>query len=58
MRMKAIRSPRELTRILDVNKRIRSLCLVPNGERGYTRAVLSRFTRRVGVERFQLIIEE
>ena len=56
--MKGIRSLRELTRILDVDTRIRRLCLVKQGERGYTRSVLSRFTRRVGAERLQLIIEE
>jgi hypothetical protein len=58
MRMKAIRSLRELTRILDVDKRIRRLCLITDKERGYTRSVLSRFTRRVGAERLLLIIEE
>ena len=56
--MKAIRSLRELTRILDVDRRIRRLCLIGDGERGYTRSVLSRFTRRVGAEMLQLIIEE
>ena len=56
--MKGTRSLRELTRILDVDTRIRRLCLVKQGEKGYTRSVLSRFTRRVGVERLQLIIEE
>ena len=58
MRMKGSCSLRELTRILDVDTRIRRLCLVKQGERGYTRSVLSRFTRRVGAERLQLIIEE
>jgi hypothetical protein len=58
MRMKGIRSLRELTRILDVDKRIRRLCLIKKGERGYTRSVISRFTRRVGAERLQQIIEE
>jgi len=58
MRMKAIRSLRELTRILDVDRRIRRLCLIGDGERGYTRSVLSRFTRRVGAEMLRLIIEE
>jgi len=56
--MKAIRSLRELTRILDVDRRIRRLCLIGDGERGYTRSVLSRFTRRVGAEMLRLIIEE
>ena len=58
MRMKGIRSLRELTRTLDVDRRLRRLCLVKQGERGYTRSVISRFTRRVGAERLQHIIEE
>jgi IS5 family transposase len=58
MRMKAIRSLRELARILDTDTRIRRLCLIKNDERGYTRSVLSRFTARVGAEVLQLIIEE
>jgi hypothetical protein len=58
MRFKNIRSLRELTRILDVDQRIRKLCLLKRGERGYTRSVISRFTKRVGAERLQLIIEE
>ena len=58
MRMKDIRSLRELTRILDVDTRIRRLCLIKKDERGYTRSVISRFTRRVGAERLWLIIEE
>jgi hypothetical protein len=58
MRMKEIRSLRELTRILDVDHRIRRLCLIKHNKRGYTRSVISRFTTRVGAERLQLIIEE
>ena len=58
MRMKGIRSLRELTRILDVDRRLRRLCLIQRDERGYPRSVISRFTRRVGAERLQLIIEE
>jgi len=58
MRMKGIRSLRELTRILDIDQRIRRLCLIPDGEKGYPRSVLSRFTRRVGAEMLRLIIEE
>ena len=56
--MKGIRSLRELTRILDVDLRLRRLCLIQKDERGYTRSVISRFTRRVGTETLQLIIEE
>jgi hypothetical protein len=44
--------------ILDVDRRIKRLCLIREGERGYTRSMLSRFTRRVGAERLRLIIEE
>ena len=58
MRMKGIRSLRELARILDVDNRIRRLCLVKRDENGYPRSVLSRFTKRVGAETLRLIIEE
>ena len=58
MRMKGIRSLRELTRILDVDLRLRRLCLIKKNENGYPRSVISRFTRRVGAETLQLIIEE
>ena len=56
--MKAIRSIRELTRILNIDQRMRRLCLIKNDEKGYTRSVLSRFTHRVGADVLQLIIEE
>ncbi len=58
MRMKAILSLRELARILDIDRRIRRLCLVEPTERGYPRSVLSRFTHLVGAEALRLIIEE
>jgi hypothetical protein len=58
MRMKGIRSLRELTRILDIDRRLRRLCLIKKDENGYPRSVISRFTRRVGAETLQLIIEE
>jgi hypothetical protein len=58
MRLKGIRSIRELTRILNVDQRIRRLCLITSKERGYTRTSLSRFTKRIGAETLQLIIEE
>ena len=58
MRMKRFRSLKELTRILDIDRRIRRLSLVKPLERRYTRSVISRFTRRIGAERLQLIIEE
>jgi hypothetical protein len=58
MRLKGIRSLRELTRILDVDRRVRRLCLIKKDENGYPRSIISRFTRRVGAETLQLIIEE
>jgi len=58
MRLKGIRSLRELTRILDVDQRVRRLCLIKVDERGYPRSVLSRFTHLVGAEALRLIIEE
>jgi len=56
--MKGVRSLRELTRILDVDTRIRRLCLIKVDEGGYPRSVLSRFTHRVGAETLRLIIDE
>ena len=47
MRMKGIRSLRELARTLDVDPRLRRLCLIRNGERGYPRSILSHFTKLV-----------
>jgi len=58
MRMKEIRSLRELSRILNVDQRLRRLCLIEDGERGYPRSVLSRFTNLVGAERLRRIIDE
>jgi transposase len=58
MRMKEIRSLRELSRILDVDLRLRRICLIEEGERGYPRSVLSRFTKRVGADRLRRIIDE
>jgi hypothetical protein len=58
MRLKGIRSLRELTRILDIDQRIRRLCLIETDEGGYPRSVISRFTHRVGAETLRLIIEE
>ena len=56
--MKGIRSLRELTRILDVDLRLRRLCLIKKDEGAYPRSVISRFTHRVGAETLRLIIEE
>jgi hypothetical protein len=58
MRMKGIRSLREPARLLNVDPRIRRLCLLDEDERGYPRSVLSRFNKRVGAERLGRIIEE
>jgi len=55
--MKAIRSLREMTRILNTDQRIRKLCLIRNDQKGYTRSVLSRFSKRVGEENFNKIID-
>ena len=58
MRLKGIRSLRELTRILDVDRRLRRLSLIHGDQRGYPKSVISRFTRRVGADVLQLILEE
>ena len=58
MRMKGVRSLREMTRLLDVDIRLRRLCLVKPGEAGYPRSVLSRFIRKVGEGKLTKIIEE
>lgn len=58
MRMKGVRSLREISRLLNVDPRLRRLCLIDKSERGYPRSVLSRFTKMVGAERLKRIIEE
>ena len=58
MRMKGVRSLREMTRQLDTDLRLRKLCLIKLGEKGYTRSVLSRFIRKIGETRLINIIEE
>ena len=58
MRMKEMRSLRELTRVLDVDRRIRRLCLIEDGESGYPRSVLSRFTTLFGAEKLGRMIDE
>jgi transposase len=58
MRMKGVRSLREMTRILDTDIRFRRLCLIKPGEAGYTRSVLSRFIRKVGEDNLTRIIGE
>ncbi len=57
MRMKAIRSLREMTRILNTDSRIRKLCLIKDSEKGYTRSVMSRFSKRVGQDNLNKIID-
>jgi Transposase DDE domain/Transposase domain (DUF772) len=58
MRMKGVRSLREMTRQLDTDLRLRKLCLIKPGEKGYTRSVLSRFIRKIGETRLINIIDE
>jgi Transposase DDE domain/Transposase domain (DUF772) len=58
MRMKGVRSLREMTRQLNTDQRLRRLCLVKPAEKGYTRSVLSRFIRKIGENRLIEIIEE
>jgi hypothetical protein len=58
MRMKGVRSLREMTRLLDTDLRLRRLCLIKPGEAGYPRSVLSRFIRKVGEDNLTKIIEE
>jgi hypothetical protein len=58
MRMKGVRSLREMTRLLDTDPRLRKLCLIKKDEKGYTRSVLSRFIRKVGEDNLNKIIEE
>jgi len=56
--MKAVRSLREMTRLLDTDLRLRKLCLIKTDETAYPRSVLSRFIRRVGEDNLTRIIEE
>ena len=58
MRMKGVRSLREMTRLLNVDQRMRRLCLIKIGETAYPRSVLSRFTRKVGEDNLNKIIDE
>lgn len=53
-----IRSLRELERRLQSDERLRSLCDLEAGEPAYGRSVLSRFPKRVGVERLQRILNQ
>jgi transposase len=58
MKMKGVRSLREMTRLLDSDPRLRKLCLIKKNEKGYTRSVLSRFIRKVGEDNLNKIIDE
>jgi len=58
MRMKGVRSLREMARLLDTDIRLRKLCLIKEDEKGYPRSVLSRFIRKVGEDNLTGIIEE
>ena len=58
MKMKGVRSLREMTRLLDVDPRLRKLCLIKKGETAYPRSVLSRFSQKVGEDKLNKIIEE
>jgi transposase len=58
MRMKGIRSLREMTRILDTDQRIRKLCLIKDHQKGYTRSIMSRFSKRVGQDNLNKIIDQ
>ena len=58
MRMKGVRSLREMTRLLDIDPRLRKLCLIKPDEAAYPRSVLSRFIRKVGENNLINIIEE
>jgi hypothetical protein len=58
MKMKGVRSLREMTRLLDVDQRLRKLCLIKIDEAAYPRSVLSRFIRKVGEDNLTKIIEE
>jgi hypothetical protein len=58
MRMKGIRSLREMTRLLNVDNRIRKTCLLEEGKKGHPRSVLSRFARKVGADKLERIIED
>ena len=56
--MKGVRSLREMTRLLDVDQRLRKICLIKPGETAYSRSALSRFTRKVGEDNINKIIDK
>jgi len=44
--------------LLSVDDRLRKICLLKKGEKGYPRSVLSRFARKVGADKLESIIED
>jgi len=58
MRMKSVRSLREMTRLLVTDRRLRKLCLIKKKQAAYPRSVLSRFTGKVGEDNLNRIIDE
>jgi hypothetical protein len=58
MRMRGVRSLREMTRLLDTDPRLRKLCLIKPNEASYPRSVLGRFIRKVGENNLINIMEE
>jgi hypothetical protein len=56
--MKGVRSLREMTRLLDVDPRLRKLCLIKKKQTAYHRSVLSRFSQKVGEDILTRIIEK
>ena len=58
MRRKGVRSLRERTRRLDVDTRLRQLCLINEDEKGYPRSVLSRVIRKVGEDNLTKRLDE
>jgi len=58
MRRKGVRSLREMIRQLDTDQRLRKLCLIRAGEAAYPRSVLSRFTRKIGEDNLNKIMDE
>ena len=58
MRMKGVRSLRKLTRMLDIDKRIRKICFIKENQKGYTRSVMSRFSKRVRQDNLNKIIDQ
>jgi transposase len=47
-----------MTRLLDIDQRLRKLCMIGTGEKAYPRSVLSRFTRKIGEDNLNKIIDE